>query len=158
MNIDGSRAKLYGTDIEEYRQNMTDRNFRIFLSTQSDKINLKDMTEKFVKKLEQQTGYAFYWQGANHYNTAHSHAHLLINENDKNGRKVEIPRDIVKTFMREYARDICTSQIGYRTAYEIAVEKEGETVSIKTYESQRGRLTPVIFKQKAMNLIDRQAY
>jgi hypothetical protein len=123
---DGSRAKLYGTNLEEYRENMVDKNFRIFLSPQSDKINLKDMTEKFVKKLEQQTGYTLYWQGANHYNTAHPHAHLLINGKDKNGREVEIPRDIVKTFMREYARDICTSQIGYRTAYEIAVEKEKE--------------------------------
>jgi hypothetical protein len=125
-DIDGNRAKLYGMDIQEYRENMVDRNFRIFLSPQSDKINLKEMAEKFIKKLEQQTGFILYWQGANHYNTAHPHAHLLINGIDKSGRKVEIPRDVVKTFMREYARDICTSQIGYRTAYEIAVDKEKE--------------------------------
>jgi hypothetical protein len=125
-DIDGSRAKLYGTDLDEYRQNMDKKNFRIFLSPQSDKINLKDLTEQFVKKLEQQTGYTLYWQAANHYNTAHPHAHLLINGKNKNGREVEIPRDIVKTFMREYARNICTSQIGYRTTNEIAIEKEKE--------------------------------
>jgi len=125
-DFDGSRAKLYGTDIEEYRENMVDKNFRIFLSPQSDKINLKDMTEKFMKTLEQQTGYEFFWQGANHYNTAHPHAHILINGKDRNGKEVEIPRDIVKTFMREYARDICTSQIGNRTMGEIALEKERE--------------------------------
>ncbi|GBU28281.1 hypothetical protein R84B8_01839 [Treponema sp. R8-4-B8] len=125
-DIDGSRAKLYGTDLDEYRQNMTDKNFRIFLSPQSDKIDLKDLTEKFINKLEQQTGYSFYWQAANHYNTAHPHAHILINGKDKNGKEVEIPRDVVKTFMREYARDICTSQIGYRTSQEIAIEKEKE--------------------------------
>jgi type IV secretory pathway VirD2 relaxase len=126
-DIDGSRAKLYGTDLDEYRQNMVDKNFRIFLSPQSDKINLNDMAEKFIKKLEQQTGYTFYWQAANHYNTAHPHAHLLINGIDKNGKEIErFHPDIVKTFMREYARDICTSQIGYRTAAEIAIEKEKE--------------------------------
>jgi len=125
-DIDGSRAKLYGTDLEEYRQNMVDKNFRIFLSPQSDKINLTNMAERFIKKLEQQTGYTFYWQAANHYNTAHPHAHLLINGKDKNGKEVEIPRDIVKTFMREYARDICTAQIGHRTPYEIAIDKEKE--------------------------------
>jgi hypothetical protein len=125
-DIDGGRAKLYGTDLEEYRENMVDRNFRIFLSPQSDKINLKDLTEKFMKTMEQRTGYKFYWQAANHYNTAHPHAHVLINGKDKYGREVEIPRDIVKTFMREYARDICTSQIGNRTAGEIALEKEKE--------------------------------
>jgi len=125
-DIDGGRAKLYGTDINEYKTNMVEKNFRIFLSPQSDKINLKNMAEQFIKKLEQQTGYTFYWQAANHYNTAHPHAHLLINGKDKNGRDVEIPRDIVKTFMREYARDICTSQIGHRTNAEIELEKEKE--------------------------------
>jgi len=125
-DIDFSRAKLYGTDLDEYRQNMVEKNFRIFLSPQSNNINLNDMAEKFIQKLEQQTGYTFYWQAANHYNTAHPHTHLLINGKDKNGKEVEIPRDIVKTFMREYARDICTSQIGYRTAAEISIEKEKE--------------------------------
>jgi hypothetical protein len=125
-DIDGGRAKLYGTDIDEYKSNMVEKNFRIFLSPQSDKINLKEMTEQFIKKLEQQTGYTFYWQAANHYNTAHPHAHLLINGTDKNGKEIEIPRDVVKTFMREYARNICTAQIGHRTASEIAIEKEKE--------------------------------
>jgi hypothetical protein len=125
-DIDGSGAKLYGTDLEEYRQNMDKKNIRIFLSPQSDKINLTGLAEQFIKKLEQQTGYTLYWQAANHYNTAHPHAHLLINGMDRNGREVDIPRDIVKTFMREYAKDICTSQIGNRTNAEIAIEKEKE--------------------------------
>ena len=130
-DIDGSCAKLYGTDIEEYQQNMVDRNFRIFLSPQSDNVDLKDLSENFIKKLEQQTGYSFYWQGANHYNTAHPHAHLLINGVDKNGKEVNIPRDVVKTFMREYARDICTSQIGHRTKAEIALEKSKEPEALR---------------------------
>jgi len=125
-SIDGGKPELYGTDFEEYQNNMVERNYRIFLSPQSDKIDLKDMTEKFIKKLEQQTGYSFYWQAANHYDTAHPHAHLLINGKDKNGKEIEIPRDVVKTFMREYARNICTAQIGHRTANEIAIEKEKE--------------------------------
>jgi hypothetical protein len=125
-DIDGGCAKLYGTNLQEYSKNMVDRNYRIFLSPQSDKINLRDMTEQFVKKLEQQTGYTLYWQAANHYNTAHPHAHILINGKYKTGKEIDIPRDIVKTFMREYARDICTSQLGYRTASELAIEKEKE--------------------------------
>ena len=137
-DIDGSRAKLYGTDLDEYRDNMVDKNFRIFLSPQSDRINLKEMTEKFMKTLEQQTGYKFYWQAANHYNTAHPHAHVLINGKDKYGREVEIPRDIVKTFMREYARDICTSQIGNRTAEEIALEKEKELEAQRFTKTDEG--------------------
>jgi len=129
--VDGSRAPLYGTDIFEYQNNMVDRNFRIFLSPQSDQVNLKEMTENFIQVLELQTGYSFYWQGSNHYNTAHPHSHILINGIDKKGKNVDIPRDIVKTFMREYARDICTSQIGYRTEEEIELEKTREPEAMR---------------------------
>jgi hypothetical protein len=48
----------------------------------------------------------------------------LINGKDKSGRDIDIPRDVVKTFMREYARDICTAQIGRRTQKELEIDKE----------------------------------
>ena len=124
--MDNSQPELYGTDLQEYRDNIAERNFRIFLSPQSGNVDLKDLTEKFMKKLENQLGYKLYWQAANHYDTAHPHAHLLINGVSKDGREVNIPKDVVKTFMREYARDICTSQIGRRTAREMEIEKERE--------------------------------
>jgi hypothetical protein len=123
---EGGPAGLYGTDIDEYREHMADKNFRIFLSPQSDKADLTALAERFVKKMEIQTGYKLYWQAANHYNTAHPHAHLLINGVDKEGREVTFPRDVVKTFMRETARDLCTSQLGIRTKDEIALDKEKE--------------------------------
>jgi hypothetical protein len=123
---DGSGASLYGSDPDEYRENMVAKNFRIFLSPQSDKVNLTELTEKFVKNLELQTGYKLYWQAANHYNTAHPHAHLLVNGKDQNGKDVVFPRDIVKTFMREAARDICTGMTGKRTRADLDREKEAE--------------------------------
>ena len=124
--IDGGKPELYGTDIDEYRDNMVGLNRRIFLCPQSNNINLTAMTEEFMLKLEAATGYQFYWLAANHYDTAHHHAHVLINGKDKNGKEIELPRDVVKTFMREYARDVCTAQIGNRTGKEIALEKEKE--------------------------------
>ncbi|MCL2382427.1 MAG: DUF3363 domain-containing protein [Treponema sp.] len=130
-DIDGGQAKLYGTDIDEYRKNMVDRNFRIFLSPQSKGINLTDLAKRFMTKLENSTGYKLLRQAANHYNTAHPHAHLLINGMDKTGKQVDIPKDIVKTFMREYARDICTSQLGHRTKREIEIEKEKELTATR---------------------------
>jgi len=125
-DINGNRAELYGTNLNEYRNNMVDLNFRIFLSPQSDRISLKNMTENFMQVLQQRMGVKLYWQAADHYNTAHPHSHILINGVDQNGNPVEIPRDIVRTFMREYARDICTSQIGHRTRDEIEFEKSKE--------------------------------
>jgi type IV secretory pathway VirD2 relaxase len=123
---EGNRAELYGTDIEEYKKNMVDKNFRIFLSPQNTGVDLTAITKSFVKRLELDTGYKVYWEAANHYNTAHPHAHLIINGRDKNGKDVEFSRDFVKSFMRENARNICTAMVGSRSMREIALEKEAE--------------------------------
>jgi len=124
--VDGKSPELFGTDMKEYLENMTGKNFRIFLSPQSDKADLKDLAERFIAKLEKQTGYQLYWQRACHYDTAHPHAHLLINGVDKKGREIKFPKDVVKTFMRETARDLCTLQLGNRTQQDIDREKEQE--------------------------------
>jgi len=124
--VDGKSPELFGTDMEEYLENMTGKNYRIFLSPQSDKADLKELAERFIAKLEKQTGYQLYWQGACHYDTAHPHTHLLINGVDKSGREIDFPPDIVKTFMRETARDLCTLQLGNRTQYDIDRDKEQE--------------------------------
>ena len=122
--LDGNVPELFGTDSEEYRKNMVPKNFRVFLSPLTNSYDLKDLGEEFIKNLEKQTGYQLYWQGACHYNTAHNHTHLLINGVDKQGREIRFPRDIVKTFMRETARDLCTFQVGNRTWRDLEREKE----------------------------------
>jgi hypothetical protein len=120
----GERAELYGTPPDEYIRNMDAKNFRIFLSPQSRDVKLRTLTESFVKRLELQTGYKFYWRAAEHYNTAHPHAHIIINGVDKEGKEVTIPPDIVKTYMRESAKDLCTAMIGSRTRAELKADKE----------------------------------
>jgi hypothetical protein len=123
---DGQMPTLYGTPQDEYRKNMVEKNFRIFLSPASNNVPLETLAKTFVSSLEAQTGYKLYWVAAEHYDTAHHHVHLLINGQDKNGRDVFFPPDMVKTFMRESARNICTSLIGSRTKEDIAKEKEGQ--------------------------------
>jgi hypothetical protein len=121
---DGGSAELYGTPLHEYHKNMSAKNFRIFLSPQSRDVKLRTLTESFVKRLELQTGHKFYWQAAEHYNTAHPHAHILINGVDRDGNDVTIAPDIVKTYMRETARDLCTAMIGSRTPAELKADME----------------------------------
>jgi hypothetical protein len=124
--LNGSVPELFGTDSDEYRRNMVPLNFRVFLSPKSGDVDLNALAEKFVEKFERQIGHQIYYQAACHYNTAHAHAHLLINGVDKNGREIWIPRDVVKTFMRENAKNLCTAQIGYRTQADLDIEKEQE--------------------------------
>ena len=123
---DGKGAKLYGCDEKEYREHMVSKNFRIFLSPGSDKVTLSALATTFIKQLELQTGYTLYWLAAEHYNTEHPHVHLLINGKDKNGQDVYISPDLVKTHMRDIARDICTSLVGSRTDEQIREEKRNQ--------------------------------
>lgn len=126
---DGTAPVLYGTPESEYRKNMANKNFRIFLSPASNKIPLETLARTFVSYLEEQTGKQLYWVAAEHYDTAHHHVHLLINGTDKQGNDVFFPPDMVKTFMREIAQNICTSLIGSRTKEDIKREKEGQLVA-----------------------------
>ncbi len=135
---EGTAPVLYGTSEEEYRKNMSVKNFRIFLSPASNTIPLQTLTKTFVASLEAQTGYQLYWIAAEHYDTAHHHVHLLINGQDKNGKDVFFPPDMVKTFMRENACNICTSLVGSRTKEDLALEKEGAiTANRYTYLDER---------------------
>ena len=137
--LDGNTPELFGTDSEEYRKNMAPKNIRVFLSPENNGYDLKDLAEQFIKKLENQTGYRLYWQGACHYNTAHHHAHLLINGVDKLGREIFFPRDVVKTFMRETSRDLCTFQAGSRTWKDLEREKE-QALTVPRYTKIDGKI------------------
>jgi hypothetical protein len=135
---DGKGAELYGTPEAEYRSHMAAKNFRIFLSPESNKVPLETLTRTFMKKLELQTGKKLYWAAADHHNTAHHHTHILINGVDQNGRDVFISRDLIKTLMRESARDICTSLVGSRNRADMALEKKAAlTANRYTYLDER---------------------
>jgi hypothetical protein len=103
---------------------MAAKNFRIFLSPQSREVKLETLVKSFVKRLELQSGHRLYWQAAEHYNTAHPHAHIIINGTDRDGKDVYIEPDLIKKYMRESARDICTAMIGSRTKTEMKADKE----------------------------------
>jgi hypothetical protein len=104
-----------------------------------------------VKRLEAQTGYRLYWQAANHYNTAHPHAHLLINGVDRSGREIKFPKDVINTFMRETARALCTAQLGARTRDEMLLEHEREPAAPR-YTRMDGRIKELCGEGNRVNL------
>jgi len=121
---DGGKPELYGSDSEQYKKHIVEKNYRIFLSPQRGDVPLEALTKAFMKRLEHETGKKYYWLGVNHYNTGHPHSHILINGIDQKGKSVFISRDMVKTFMRESARDICTALIGGRSDQDIQADRE----------------------------------
>lgn len=121
--------KLFGVDETEYKQHITAKNIRIFISPANPTVPLETLTKKFIEHLELHTGYSFYWVAGEHHNTDNSHVHILINGKDKKGKDVFIPRDVVKTVMREFARDLCTSLVGERTKEDIKRDTDNRITS-----------------------------
>lgn len=115
--------EIFGTDLEEYQKHMSPFHLKFIISPESQKIDLKLLSESFIRHMEQSTGYEFYWLGVIHTDTEHHHAHLAINGRDKNGKKIRFPKDMIKNTMREFLSNIATNMIGERTIEEIEESK-----------------------------------
>ena len=126
VNKEGVEEKkeIFGTPMVDYMNNIVPRHFKLIISPESQKIDLKLLSEAFIRHLEKITGYDFYWLGTIHTDTEHHHAHLAINGKDKNGKKVRFPKDMVKNTMREFLSNIATNMIGERTKEEIEESKK----------------------------------
>lgn len=118
------KPELFGTDLSEYEANMDKDHFKCIISPESQNVDLKLLTGKFIERLENLTGYKLYWESCIHNNTSHRHAHLAINGTDKNGRRVFFAKEMVKTTMREVLSEMITVMIGERSYEEIQAAKE----------------------------------
>ena len=126
INKEGVEEKkeIFGSPMDEYMDNIVPRHFKLIISPESQKIDLKLLSEAFIRHLEKSTGYEFYWLGTIHTDTEHHHVHLAINGKDKNGKKVRFPKDMIKNTMREFLSNIATNMIGERTKEEIEESKQ----------------------------------
>ena len=126
INKEGVEEKkeIFGSSMEDYMNNIVPRHFKLIISPESQKIDLKLLSEAFIRHLKKSTGYEFYWLGTIHTDTEHHHVHLSINGKDKNGKKVRFPKDMIKNTMRDFLSNIATNMIGERTKEEIEESKQ----------------------------------
>jgi hypothetical protein len=117
--------------IADYEKAMTGKHFKFIISPESQHIDTKALVRTLVKRMEAATGKSFNWVAAEHTDTAHKHAHLLINGTDKNGKDIFFDRAFLTQTIREMSSQICTSMIGKRTKEEIQQSIAG------TYKAHR---------------------
>jgi hypothetical protein len=123
------KPRLFGNTGEEdpagdYQAGMTGRHFKFIVSPENQKVDAEALVRTLVKRIEAATGYKFYWTAVVHTDTAHKHAHLLINGKDRSGKDVYFEPSFIKGTMREMTREICTAMIGRRTQEEIRQYQE----------------------------------
>lgn len=127
---EGENPQVYGsTSLEEYQKNLNEKSWRIILAPGTNKVNLEVFTKEFIKRLERFTNYKFEWLAANHYDTTHHHTHVIIQGKDMDGKDIKFAKGTVRKIMRETARDLCTSLVGYQTNDDIAERKREQIKS-----------------------------
>ncbi len=98
------------------------RMFKMIISPEfGEKMDLKKYTHDVLAKMQNDLGCEFNWVAVNHYNTDNPHVHVAIRGIDKSGREINIPREYIKSGLREASQDIATQHIGYRL--EVDIEK-----------------------------------
>lgn len=124
------KPELFGMNEEDYDKYKVPLNFKCIISPESQNINLETLTDSFIKRLEQQTGYKLCWRACIHSDTEHRHAHVVINGKDQNGEDVFFNKETVQ-FMRLMCSNAATQMIGERTKEQIEHAKK------KTVEAKR---------------------
>ena len=80
-----------------------------------DRVDLQPLVTKLMERMERDLGTKLEWIAVNHYNTEHPHAHVALRGLRDDGTALDLPRDYIKSGIRQIAEDLCTRQLGYRT-------------------------------------------
>ena len=110
--------------VQQYREAMTGLHYKFIISPESPEVDIEALVKTLVKRMEAATGFRFNWVAAEHNDTAHKHAHLLINGVDKNGREINFDKTFKTHTVRAMSRSICTALAGQRAREEIKASIE----------------------------------
>jgi hypothetical protein len=72
-----------------------------------------------MERMEKDLGTKLDWVAANHYNTGHPHAHIVVRGKDERGKDLIIAREYITQGMRERAAEIVSLDFGPRSDLEV---------------------------------------
>jgi type IV secretory pathway VirD2 relaxase len=130
---DGSPAVLYGPGgpvargrFEEPRLD-EQHQFRFTVSPEDGRdLDLDDYVRRLMRRVERELGRQLEWAAANHYNTEHPHAHIVVRGVDLEGRRVLMSRQYISHGMRWTAQELATELLGPRLESQIQRTRERE--------------------------------
>ncbi len=100
------------------------RLFKVILAPEEgDRMALREYTREYMARLAPHLSpepERVEWAAIEHYNTAHPHVHLLIRGN----HGLQIPREMIRSGMRNLASVVATERLGYRSPAEMHRSKE----------------------------------
>jgi type IV secretory pathway VirD2 relaxase len=132
---DGSPAVLYGPDgpvprarFEQPRIGESHQ-FRFMVSPEDgNALDLEKYVRELMQRVERELGRKLEWAAANHYDTEHPHAHVVVRGVDLEGRRVRMSRQYISHGMRETAQGLANEFLGPRLESEIQRTREKEVI------------------------------
>jgi hypothetical protein len=99
-----------------------------------DRMDRVQLTRDLMQRMERDLGTRLEWVAASHFNTDNPHVHIALRGVREDGRPFRLERDYVQHGIRSIAEDLCTRELGYRTALDIA-EAQRREVSQQRFTS-----------------------
>jgi type IV secretory pathway VirD2 relaxase len=132
---DGSPAVLYGPDGPVPRERLEQprvgeqHQFRFMVSPEDGHaLDLEDYVRQWMRRVERELGRSLEWAAANHFDTDHPHAHVVVRGVDLQGRRVRMSRQYISHGMRGTAQELATEFLGPRLESEIQRTREREVI------------------------------
>lgn len=103
------------------------RLWKVILSPEfGERIDLDQMTREVMARMERDLGTKLEWVAVAHFNTSHPHVHVALRGVRGDGSALKLPRDYVRSGIRQHAEKACTLQLGLRTALDAASAERKE--------------------------------
>lgn len=125
---EGAPGELFNREQEEVSgKDFIDRadgdrhQFRFIVSPEDGEQyqDLKPFVRRLMERMEKDLGTKLDWVAANHYNTGHPHAHIVVRGKDESGKDLIIAREYITHGMRERAAEIVSLDFGPRSDIEV---------------------------------------
>ena len=132
---EGERGSLYGRDTDQIdgkpflERSAGDRHQFRFIVAPEDGAHyddLKPVIRRLMDQAEKDLGTKLDWVAVDHFNTGHSHAHVIVRGKDETGKDLVIARDYMTQGLRARASEIVSLDLGPRTSQEIAASQARE--------------------------------
>nr|WP_249137696.1 relaxase/mobilization nuclease RlxS [Bradyrhizobium tropiciagri] len=88
--------------------------------------DLKSFVRDLMRQMEQDLGTRLDWVAADHFNTGHPHAHIVVRGSDDQGGDLVIARDYITHGFRSRAAELITRELGPETEIEAARKLQQE--------------------------------
>jgi type IV secretory pathway VirD2 relaxase len=121
----GGQSVSVSETIEQW-QNAGDRHlFKLIVSPeQAGRLDMRDHVNALMARMERDLGTKLQWVAMDHHNTDNPHVHIALRGKDHQGKDLVIPKEYIRSGIRQRSQEEATKVLGRRTQQDIDLARE----------------------------------